>query len=257
MFGISSTEFLIILVIALVVIGPQKLPEMIRTVGKWVGKIQHFTRSIKNDLTNELELDEIKRSIEELKQSSELQKLKSKIDSTKSELTQSLKKVESTVLDTQSQVESEVKKMDAYLDIAEKPKSEKSNSDRLLDQGAQQKRVLKDDTIDDEELFDLELDDTFLETEAEYIADVESEGGVMTAPPKNYGKRLVTSAEDEFDRDALIARIVRMRQAEIAADESEKVALQFALMAAKESRNLLSQDEVRRRITLRQLELNR
>lgn len=252
MFGISSTEFLIILVIALVVIGPQKLPEMIRTVGKWVGKIQHFTRSIKNDLTNELELDEIKRSIEELKQSSELQKLKSEIDSTKSELTQSLKKVESTVLDTQSQVESEVKKMDAYLDIAEK-----TNSDRILDQGAQQKRVLKDDTIDDEELFDLELDDTFLETEVEYIADVESEGGVMTAPPKNYDKRLVTSTEDELDRDALIARIVRMRQAEIAADESEKVALQFALMAAKESRNLLSQDEVRRRITLRQLELNR
>lgn len=257
MFGISSTEFLIILVIALVVIGPQKLPEMIRTVGKWVGKIQHFTRSIKNDLTNELELDEIKRSIEELKQSSELQKLKSEIDSTKTELTQSLKKVESTVLDTQSQVESEVKKMDAYLDIAEKPKSDKPNSDRILDQGAQQKRALKDDTIDDEELFDLELDDTFLETEAEYVADVESEGSVMTAPPKNYDKRLVTSTEDEFDRDALIARIVRMRQAEIAADESEKVALQFALMAAKESRNLLSQDEVRRRITLRQLELNR
>ncbi|PWD82911.1 Sec-independent protein translocase protein TatB [Ignatzschineria cameli] len=248
MFGISSTEFLIILVIALVVIGPQKLPEMIRTVGKWVGKIQHFTKSIKNDLTNELELDEIKRSIEELKQSSELQKLKSEIDSTKSELTQSLRKVESTVLDTQSQVENEVKKVDRYLDISEKPESVVKESGK--------KSVIKDDTIDDEEFFDLELDDAFLEGEAEFIADA-AEGAVMTAPPKNYGQRLVASPSDELDSHALIARIVRMRQAEIAAQENDKVALQFALMEAKEARNLLSQDEIRRRMTLRQLELNR
>ena len=249
MFGISSTEFLIILVIALVVIGPQKLPEMIRTVGKWVGKIQHFTKSIKNDLTNELELDEIKRSIEELKQSSELQQLKSEIDSTKSELTQSFRQVESTVLDARSQAEREVKKVDSYLDLSEKPE----NSAKI----DQQKSVIKDDTIDDEELFDLELDDAFLQGEAQFVADTDIDGSVMTAPPKNYGQRLVASPEDEQDLDALIARIVRMRQAEIAARDSEKVALQFALMAAKESRNLLSQDEVRRRITLRQLELNR
>ena len=117
MFGISSTEFLIILVIALVVIGPQKLPEMIRTIGKWVGKIQHFTKSVKNELTNEFELDEIKKSIEELKNSSELQKLKNELDSTKSDMTKSLRSFESSMVDTKSQVEGEAKKLDAYLEM--------------------------------------------------------------------------------------------------------------------------------------------
>ena len=123
MFGISSTEFLIILVIALVVIGPQKLPEMIRTIGKWVGKIQHFTRNVKNDLTNEFELNEIKKSLEELKQSSELQKLKSELDNTKSQVTNSMRSFESSMTETKSGIESEAKKLDAYLEMYDDEKA--------------------------------------------------------------------------------------------------------------------------------------
>lgn len=248
MFGISSTEFLIILVIGLVVIGPQKLPEMIRTIGKFVGKIQHFTRSIKNELTNEFELDEIKKSIEELKQSSELQKLRSELNSAKSDVQKSVKDFESSALETKSQVEDEAKKLDAYLDVYEAPEKGLAEKVRAL------KPSERGEIIDDEESFDLAFDEAFLKSEADFIEDHESfDDGVMTQAPKGFTSR-VQRDQDPF---AIIRKIVEMRQAEIAAEADAAVAKQFAFLEAKNSRQLLSDDEIRRRMTVRQLELNR
>ncbi len=249
MFGISSTEFLIIIVIALVVIGPQKLPEMIRTVGKFVGKIQHFTRSIKSELTSELELDEIKKSIEELKHSSELQKLRSELNSAKSDVRKSFNDIESSALETKSQVEDEAKKLDAYLDVYEAPEKGLAEKVRALTPSE------RGEIVDDEESFDLAFDEAFLKSEAEFIEDHESfeDEALMTEAPKGFASRVMT----DQDPTAIIRKIVQMRQAEIAAETDAQVAKQFALLEAKNSRQLLSDDEIRRRMTLRQLELNR
>ncbi|MHC5226175.1 Sec-independent protein translocase protein TatB [Ignatzschineria sp. LJL83] len=248
MFGISSTEFLIILVIALVVIGPQKLPEMIRTVGKLVGKVQHFTRSIKNDLSNEFELDEIKKSIEELKNNSELQKLKSELNSTKSDVEKNFKDFESSALSTQSQVASEAKKLEAYLDV----NAHHDEKDALARSA---KKADSKKEIDDEESFDIAFDEAFLKSEAEYFDDPNffDEEVIMTEAPKNYAKNV----QIEQDSSDIIRRIVEMRQAEIMAETDLNIAKQFAFLEAKNSRQLLSEDEIKRRITVRQLELNR
>lgn len=256
MFGISSTEFLIILVIALVVIGPQKLPEMIRTIGKWVGKIQHFTKSVKNELTNEFELDEIKKSIEELKNSSELQKLKNELDSTKSDMTKSLRSFESSMVDTKSQVEGEAKKLDAYLEMHS---DEKVANHKPLQGNLKpgMRESASGAVMDDEEAFDLAFDEEFLKAESEILEmnhderyeDLEE----MTAPPKGYADKV----QLQSDVSEVIRKIVQARQAEIAAESDPHVATQFALLEAKRSRQLLSDDELRRRMTLRQLEINR
>ena len=271
MFGISSTEFLIILVIALVVIGPQKLPEMIRTVGKWVGKIQHFTRNVKNDLTNEFELDEIRKSLEELKQSSELQKLKSELDSTKSQVTSSMRSFESSMTDTKSGIESEAKKLDAYLEMHDdakvanhKPLQGNLKSPENVTSKVPGKVNTSGAVMDDEEAFDIAFEDAFLKSEAEIIGDshhdfapdyeLTHDPDVMSAPPKGFADKVIVAQQDQNE---IIARIVRQRQAEIAAETDPKVATQFALLEAKRSRHLLSEAELRRRMTLRQLEMNR
>lgn len=44
MFGISSAEFAVILVIALLVVGPKQLPEVLRTFGRVYRKLNHFVR---------------------------------------------------------------------------------------------------------------------------------------------------------------------------------------------------------------------
>lgn len=47
MFGVSFSEMVLIAVVALLVVGPQKLPGMLRTLGEWVGKIRRFTTEMR------------------------------------------------------------------------------------------------------------------------------------------------------------------------------------------------------------------
>lgn len=55
MFGIGSTELLIIVVVALIVIGPKKLPDMMRTLGKGLAEFKHMGADVKRTLDREIE----------------------------------------------------------------------------------------------------------------------------------------------------------------------------------------------------------
>lgn len=60
MFDFSFTELLLMLVVALVVIGPERLPRVARTMGYWVGRARAVFNSVKKDVEREARLDEIK-----------------------------------------------------------------------------------------------------------------------------------------------------------------------------------------------------
>ena len=64
MFGVDSSELLIVALAALIFIGPKELPTAMRTVGRWVGRIRaharHFTAGIEN-MMREAELEEMER----------------------------------------------------------------------------------------------------------------------------------------------------------------------------------------------------
>ncbi|MCW3798350.1 Sec-independent protein translocase protein TatB [Sphingomonas sp. BN140010] len=64
MFGVDSSELLIVAVLALIFIGPKELPATLRTVGQWVGRIRaharHFTSGIEN-IMREAELEEMEK----------------------------------------------------------------------------------------------------------------------------------------------------------------------------------------------------
>ena len=47
MFGISLTELALIAVVTLIVVGPQKLPKMLRTVGEWIAKLRRLTTEVR------------------------------------------------------------------------------------------------------------------------------------------------------------------------------------------------------------------
>ncbi len=70
MFDLSWTHILIVLVVALLVVGPKDLPRMMHTVGKWVGKARsmadQFRKSF-DEMTKEAELDELRKEIEALR----------------------------------------------------------------------------------------------------------------------------------------------------------------------------------------------
>lgn len=61
MFDIAFSEMLIIAVIALVVIGPEKLPKVAKTVGHLLGKAQRYVSDVKSEINREIEIDELRK----------------------------------------------------------------------------------------------------------------------------------------------------------------------------------------------------
>ncbi len=61
MFDIGFSELLVIAVVALLVIGPEKLPKVARTAGIMFGRLQRYVNDVKADIQREVELDELKK----------------------------------------------------------------------------------------------------------------------------------------------------------------------------------------------------
>lgn len=71
MFDVGISELLLIGVVALIVIGPERLPKVARTVGLLVGRMQRYVATVKADLSQELQLDELRKSGQAFKDSLE------------------------------------------------------------------------------------------------------------------------------------------------------------------------------------------
>ncbi|MFO1362464.1 MAG: Sec-independent protein translocase protein TatB [Burkholderiales bacterium] len=61
MFDIGFSELLVIAVVALIVIGPERLPKVARTAGHLFGRLQRYVNDVKADIQREIELDELKK----------------------------------------------------------------------------------------------------------------------------------------------------------------------------------------------------
>jgi sec-independent protein translocase protein TatB len=59
MFDISFSELMVIGVVALVVIGPERLPKVARTMGILFGRMQRYVAQVKSDINREMELSEL------------------------------------------------------------------------------------------------------------------------------------------------------------------------------------------------------
>lgn len=79
MFDIGFPELLMVTVVALLVIGPDKLPETVRTIALWVGRIRRSISEIKTEIENEIGADEIRRQLHNESIMKELDKTKSQI----------------------------------------------------------------------------------------------------------------------------------------------------------------------------------
>lgn len=74
MFDIGFSELMVIAVVALLVIGPEKLPRVARTAGHLFGRMQRYVNDVKADISREMALDDLRKlqaSIQETAQSLE------------------------------------------------------------------------------------------------------------------------------------------------------------------------------------------
>ncbi|WP_324778691.1 Sec-independent protein translocase protein TatB [Thiobacillus sedimenti] len=71
MFDIGFSELVVIGVVALIVIGPERLPKVARTAGHLYGRLQRYVSTVKADISREVELDELRRAGQSFKESIE------------------------------------------------------------------------------------------------------------------------------------------------------------------------------------------
>ena len=69
MFDVSFSELMVIAIVALVVIGPERLPRVARTTGLLFGRLQRYVNDVKADIGREIQLDELKRLQSEMQAS--------------------------------------------------------------------------------------------------------------------------------------------------------------------------------------------
>jgi len=77
MFDMGFTEMMLIGIVALIVIGPERLPGVARTAGKYVGRLKRFMTTVKADVEQELRADELREILSQ--QQKELNSLKDTI----------------------------------------------------------------------------------------------------------------------------------------------------------------------------------
>ena len=64
MFDVGFWEMVLIAVVALLVIGPERLPEVARKTGMWVGRMRRFVTNVKADIDRELRQEELRKALE-------------------------------------------------------------------------------------------------------------------------------------------------------------------------------------------------
>ena len=79
MFDIGFSELVLIAVVALVVIGPERLPKAARTMGHLFGRLQRYVNDVKSDISREIELDELRNLQKQVQTAA--QDLKSSVES--------------------------------------------------------------------------------------------------------------------------------------------------------------------------------
>jgi sec-independent protein translocase protein TatB len=96
MFDVSFTELMVIGVVALVVIGPERLPKVARTLGHLVGRAQRYVNDVKADIQREVELDGLKKFKDQVQEAA--QTVHSSLNETHTAISDPLKSFEQSTM---------------------------------------------------------------------------------------------------------------------------------------------------------------
>jgi sec-independent protein translocase protein TatB len=92
MFDVGFSEIVVIAVVALIVIGPERLPKTARTIGHLMGRLQRYVSEVKADIGREMELDELRKLQQQVQTAAH--EIQQSVNTATSELESGLKSVE-------------------------------------------------------------------------------------------------------------------------------------------------------------------
>lgn len=88
MFDVAFSELVVIALVALIVIGPERLPKVARTAGHLWGRAERFVSSVKNDISNEMDLESAQKMKQDFEQ--QVSELEQDVQSTQLTLEQQI-----------------------------------------------------------------------------------------------------------------------------------------------------------------------
>lgn len=86
MFDVAFSELIVIAIVALIVIGPERLPKVARTLGALVGRMQRYVGHVKADIERQMQFEDLQKLQQEIKQGANT--LQSGVQQTQTELFQ-------------------------------------------------------------------------------------------------------------------------------------------------------------------------
>lgn len=105
MFGIDFPELVVIAVVALIVIGPEHLPKVARTLGHLWGRAQRYVNGVKTDISRDMALEELRQMQQKMQQ--EAGSLEQTMNKTSEELGQQVKEIEADAAKSMSGITAE------------------------------------------------------------------------------------------------------------------------------------------------------
>jgi sec-independent protein translocase protein TatB len=122
MFDIGFTELVVIGLVALIVIGPERLPRVARTVGHLLGRLQRYVADVRADINREMELEELRKMRDSVQQAAT--SFESSVQSELSKAESELNRTAESVTDTEAAPAPEVSPArEAAPAIGEKPEA--------------------------------------------------------------------------------------------------------------------------------------
>ena len=160
MFGISMPEITVILIIAIIVLGPEKLPKVLVELAKYFKVIKKTINDAKSSFDQELRIAELKEDAKKYKESitqasegvrkkltfEELDEIKGGIDSVKETLNAGLKNIEGSVKDTLNSAEVSAQKQNETANLKANSSGENKGENSMSSAGGAENSAQNNDT---------------------------------------------------------------------------------------------------------------
>jgi sec-independent protein translocase protein TatB len=97
MFDIGFPELVLVAIVGLLVIGPERLPEALRTLGLWLGRMRRSFTSVKNEIEKEIGMDEVRRQLHNEAIMEEMKRIESEVRSTTDDVRSTLNETANSI----------------------------------------------------------------------------------------------------------------------------------------------------------------
>lgn len=155
MFDIGFSELVLVFIVGLVVLGPQRLPIAIRTVMGWIRTIRGLAANVQNELSQELKLQELQESIKKA-EALNLSKLSPELSKTVEELKQSAEKMQANlnanVQKVQSLTDEQVAEIQAKIEQESQQLHPTSDTSESIPQGISPDELAEQAELDESKL---------------------------------------------------------------------------------------------------------